>query len=314
VYEIGITGQDANRRLDKFLLAYFGNAPHSLVYKLLRKKRIKFNGKRAAGSELLKDGDVIGLYLSQETMEGLRGSPEVAILPSHTMSPEIVYEDQHLLIINKPAGTPSQGGMKSKSPHLLAWALHYLQETGAYPPGAAFTPALCNRLDVNTSGLVVCGKSYQAIRAVNTLFATPGSIKKAYLAVVDGELHGSATLDGHYMKNVAANIAQISSSPDEPRAITEYKSVAVAGGRTLLSINPITGRSHQIRAHLASIGHPLCGDKKYGGKQIPGFAGQLLHCHSLTFPKMDGLYAEGISWTTAPPKGFVRCLRDWGLA
>jgi len=353
VYEIEITAQDANRRLDKFLFAYFNNAPHSLMHKLLRKKRIKLNGKRAAGGELLQDGDVVGCYLSQETVEGLRAKREVAAwdgavgdaaelenstcmeadfayVPqsasnqennggkSHTSiatstSPAIIYEDQHLLILNKPPGIPSHGGMKSKHPHLLAWTLSYLRKTGAYPPDATFTPALCNRLDVNTSGLVVCGKTYQAIRAVNALFAIPGSIVKEYLAIVDGEVHGSATLEGYYQKDTTANIARITSAPDMPRAVTSYKSLAITNERTLLSVNPITGRSHQIRAHLASVGHPLSGDKKYGGKPIryshsvhvPHFPGQLLHCYKITIPKTGGLpYPEGITWTAEPPGDF----------
>jgi len=302
VYEINITAQDANRRADKFLFMYFNNAPHSLIYKLLRKKRIKLNGKRAAGSELLQAGDVLGLYLSGETMNDLRTQ---RIVESSAL-PEIIYEDEDYLIVNKPAGMASHGGMKGKEAHLLARVLHYLRETGAYPPDATFTPALCNRLDVNTSGLIVCGKNYQSIRTANALFAAQGSVIKEYLTIVDGELHGSATLEGHYQKDTAANIARINNTASEPRAITAYKSLDIKNGHTLLSVNPITGRSHQIRAHLASIGHPLSGDKKYGGKAVPGIPGQLLHCHRLIFP-------DGKTWTVPPPETFIKHLTKWKL-
>jgi len=249
----------------------------------------------------------------------------------------------------------SHGGMKNKTPHLLALVLTYLQEKGDYPPDATFTPALCNRLDVNTSGLVICGKNYQAIRAVNALFASSGCIDKQYLGIVEGELTGTATLEGHYQKDTKTNTVRItpssqgvkptpkSSTPrhceeqsDEAiqeicktshgftyignnglspgdsaskRVITAYTSISVSGGRTLLSINPITGRSHQIRAHLASIGHPLTGDKKYGGKPVRLAPGQLLHCNQLrlTEPFMD--YPINTTWTAEPPAYFMKLMQ-----
>jgi len=374
VREVVITAAETGRRLDKFLMAYLSDASRVFIYKLLRKKRIKLNGKRAEGAELLKAGDAITLHLSQETLDSCRNIAE-HISPSlrgeakaiqhkpllwkssglrhnarngeddafwhnpddqsgqHHNNPDlkippIVYEDENLLIINKPAGMASHGGMKGKDSHLLARVLQYLRETGAYPPGATFTPALCNRLDVNTSGLVICGKNYQALRAVNALFAISalgrcpsansfgggvvlsGGVDKEYLAVVDGQLHGSAVLEGNYQKDTAANIARITNADREPQAITAYKSLAVSNGRTLLAVNPITGRSHQIRAHLASIGHPLSGDKKYGGKPTSYASAQLLHCRRLTFNRAVLSYPVGMSWAAALPDGFVKCIAE----
>ena len=355
MFELKITPQDENRRLDKFLFMYLKNAPHSLVYKLLRKKRIKLNGKRAAGGELLQDGDGIGFYLSQETLAGLRMERETGLSKDleiviarskatkqskvcdnlgllRRFAPRndgavtlrynsndgqddfainIIFEDENLLIINKPAGIPSHGGMKSKTPHLLARTLYYLRETGAYPPDATFVPALCNRLDVNTSGLVICGKNYQAIRAANALFSSSGHITKEYIAVVDGELFGSATLEGHYQKDTAVNKARITNAPHAPRAITAYKSISPSEGRTLLSINPITGRSHQIRAHMAAIGHPLAGDKKYGSKPNRSSQGYLLHCNKLILGKPILNYPIGTTWSAEPPEYFTRQVRAW---
>ena len=310
MHEIVITTADAGRRLDKFLFAYLNNAPHSLVYKLLRKKRIKLNGKRAQGSELLQAGNTITLHISNETLESCRAITQPEKASSHAAL-DIVYEDGDLLIINKPAGIPSHGGMKSKDTHLLSQALSYLRKTGAYPPGATFTPALCNRLDVNTSGLVICGKNYQAIRAANTLFATPGNIDKEYLAIVDGELSGSKTLEGRYKKDTAANKAHITQKGEGVPVITAYKSLAAANGYTLISINPITGRSHQIRAHMAAIGHPLAGDKKYGGKPIQYSKSQLLHCRRLTIAAPSALpYPIGTTWEAAPPENFTKMINE----
>jgi len=339
VTKLTITAADIGRRLDKFLMAYLKGATRSFIYKLLRKKRIKLNGKRAEGGELLKDGDAIEFYLSQDTLDNCRksrddiyianGATPRARYPKHapdsvshkarqdgdivpvenaasidTNLPQIVYEDDNLLIINKPAGMASHGGMKSKVPHLLARVLAYLQQKGDYPPGATFTPALCNRLDVNTSGLIICGKNYQALRAVNNLFATPGAIEKQYLAIVEGELTGSATLEGHYNKDTATNTACITQSSKPPQAITQYASIAVSNDSSLVSVSPITGRSHQIRAHLAAIGHPLLGDKKYGGRVAHKAPGQLLHCHRLRLTKPLLNYPINTTWTAEPPKEF----------
>jgi len=305
VHEVNITASDASRRLDKYLLAYFCNAPQSLVYKLLRKKRIKFNGKKATGSELLANGDVIGMYLSQDTIADLRKpSSQINHDDKWLRLLDIIFEDDNLLIVNKPTGIPSHGGMKGNKTHLLARMLGYLHSSGSYPANATFTPALCNRLDVNTSGLVICGKNYQALRAVNAAFASEGSIEKTYIAVVEGELHGSKTLENHYHKNTNTNKAYITENPEYPKVITAYKSLSITSNRSLVQINPITGRSHQIRAHMASIGHPLVGDKKYGGKPDREKIGQLLHCNQITFkiPILD--YPIGTTWIAEPPNWF----------
>ena len=317
VHEVIITAADTNRRLDKFLFMYLNNAPHSFIYKLLRKKRIKLNQKRAQGGELLQAGDMIKFHISQEALDSCRKNRE-GINPGASSQarykmPKIVYEDGNLLIINKPPGMASHGGMKNKNPHLLARVLVYLQEKGSYTAGANFVPALCNRLDVNTSGLVICGKNYQAIRAMNALFASPGAIKKEYLAIAEGELTGSAVLEGQYHKDTNTNTVRISQGTAPPRAVTGYTSLAVSKGRTLLSVNPITGRSHQIRAHLTAIGHPLAGDKKYGGSPVHDHdaPGQLLHCKRIRITKPFLDYPINTTWVAEPPEYFKHLAQEW---
>jgi len=349
VTKVVITAADAGRRLDKYLLAYLSGATRSFVYKLLRKKRIKLNGKRAEGNELLVPGDNIDLHLSQDTLENSRcencislpakhvdiisrqeqttsagllrhfaprndAAVKVLVPPSENNNfqlPPIVYEDENLLIINKPAGMASHGGMKAKTPHLLARVLTYLRQKGDYPPNATFTPALCNRLDVNTSGLVICGKNYQAIRAINTLFATPGGVEKQYLALVEGHLAGTATLTGHYNKDTATNTVRITQSEKKPQAITKYKHLSATPTHSLISVNPITGRSHQIRAHLAAIGHPLAGDRKYGGKPIKNTPGQLLHCNKLILTTPLLSYPANTAWEAEPPANFQSITKEF---
>jgi len=303
---ITISQENASRRLDKFLFAYLNNAPHSFIYKMLRKKRIKLNGARAEGNELLQEGDKLRFYLSEETIEGCR-KPRV-FSPAKPLT-GIIFEDENLLVINKPAGLPSQGGMQSAGgDHLLARILYYLQESGSYDEKSDFTPAICNRLDVNTSGLVVCGKNLHTLQAMNKLFANR-EIKKEYLAIVHGivgEIGENHTLEGFYQKDSKTNTAQILQNPHKYNviAITSFTVLAVSKNYSLLSVSPITGRSHQIRAHLASIGHPLVGDKKYGGSPTPFAIAQLLHCHRMEISE------QGMAWEAPPPKGMTACIRE----
>ncbi|MCL2216132.1 MAG: RluA family pseudouridine synthase [Defluviitaleaceae bacterium] len=312
---VEITAENAGRRLDKFLFAYFNNVPHSFIYKMLRKKRIKLNGGRAMGNELLQAGDELRFYLSPETIESSRKPRIFDPAPPLT---DIIFEDENLLVVNKPAGLPSQGGMKerpARADHLLARILYYLQEKGGRFED--FTPAICNRLDVNTSGLVICGKTLHALQTINAAFANR-EVDKEYTAIVHGVMGSpgdSKTLEGFYHKDPHSNIATIfdeiacvpKGGATGTLAITSYTVLATAKDYTLLSVKPITGRSHQIRAHLASIGHPLAGDKKYGGKPTPYAPAQLLHCRRMEAADLP--YAA--SWEAPLPQGLQKCLREW---
>jgi len=308
---VQITASNADRRLDKFLFQYLNAAPENFIYKMLRKKNITLNEAKAKGAEIIQAGDVLQLYLSDETIEKFRKTREIA--PAKPLT-GIIFEDDHLLVVNKPAGLPSHGGMEKKDDHLLGRVLAYLVESGAYDPSDSFVPALCNRLDVNTSGIVICGKTLHALQSINALFAGQG-IDKEYLTIVDGELGRvgkSRVLRGFYKKDVKTNRAKIFStsdpqSPVETIATTAYTVLAISrdASHSLVSVNPITGRSHQIRAHMAAIGHPLTGDKKYGGSSTNFGVGQLLHCHRVSIPTQDK------SWEAPPPKSFKKCIDEW---
>ncbi|MCL1884016.1 MAG: RluA family pseudouridine synthase [Defluviitaleaceae bacterium] len=311
-HKLDIKPKDANRRLDKFLFAYLNNAPHSFIYKMLRKKRIKLNSSRAMGNELLKQGDEVQFFLASETIENFR-KPQT--FPKAKPLSNIIFEDEHLLIVDKPCGLPSQGGMRTKD-HLLAQILFYLQESGAYDKNATFTPAICNRLDVNTSGLVICGKTLHALQEINSLFANR-EIHKEYLAIVHGKIGKVGekhTLEGEYKKNPKTNTAIILPKSNENNVITSFSVLEASEKFSLLSVSPITGRSHQIRAHLASIGHPLVGDKKYGGSVINSISTQLLHCAKLEITTKTALpYKIGTSWEAPPPKIIAACIQEWFL-
>jgi 23S rRNA pseudouridine955/2504/2580 synthase len=307
---IKIEAENSNRRLDKFLFAHLNNAPHSFIYKLLRKKRIKINGSRAAGSEILQTGDEIRLFLSEETITSCRKARRFEEAAPLT---DIIFEDENLLAVNKPAGIASQGG--AHDDNLLARVLYYLQESGAYNENADFTPALCNRLDLNTSGLVICGKNLHALQAVNSLFAN-NNVKKDYTAVVCGTVKtASAILESLYTKDSKTNTAAAVPLPNTDSAVTKniiitsYTTLAVSGNYSLLSVSPVTGRSHQIRAHLASIGHPLAGDKKYGGDTSLA-PHQLLHCRRLEISAQTALpYPVGTAWEAPLPKDMKKIIQ-----
>jgi len=300
---IQIKKQDSNRRLDKFLFQYLNTAPQNFIYKMLRKKNIVLNDNKARGAEILQADDVVTLFLSDETIEKFRQAREIA---KAKPLDGIVYEDDDLLVVNKPAGLPSHGGMEEKSDHLLARILYYLQKTNAYDPSDTFVPALCNRLDVNTSGSVMCGKSLHALQRLNSFFAGH-MVDKEYLAVVDGklgEVGKSRVLKAFYKKNNKTNIAEVVTQKTDTAVTTAYtiKAISKDDKYTLLIVNPITGRSHQIRAHLANIGHPLTGDKKYGGSQITTGGAQLLHCHKLRIAELEKEFEAPL------PKNFQKFL------
>ena len=268
------------RRLDKYLFSLFNNASKSLIYKLLRKKRIKLNGKRALGSEIINEGDIITFYMSTDSLIIEKPIEKAAPLKG------IIYEDEHILVINKPAGLASQGGDGIKE-HLLAQVQYYLNSNKA---------ALCNRLDTNTSGIVIAGKNPFALNIINTMLKNY-EITKTYIALVHGKLTKSGRLENYYYKDTKTNKAYISITQTKQTIITEYRPILIKNDTTLVEVNPITGRSHQIRLHLSGIGHPIVGDKKYGGKQ-----GILhLHCKSMTINKKSPLYEKGTSWQTLPP-------------
>ena len=336
--QIIIQAENAGRRLDKYLFSFLNNAPHSYVYKMLRKKRIKLNANRALGSEMLNEGDVLRFYLSDETIRNFRKN---VFVQSAKPMPGIVYEDENLLIVNKPAGLASQGGMEGKNDHLLARLLFYLKEKGDYPPDADFTPGIVNRLDINTSGLVVCGKNLRTLQEFNSMFKER-RIKKEYLTVVEGlagRVGESKVLRGFYVKDKKTRMAKIlpssevichsktrfvsleehkgnvigrvSPAPAESvykkqEIITKYTVLATNSSHSYLLAEPITGRFHQIRAHLAFIGHPMAGDKKYGGKPTKYARNQLLHCHRLITD-----YKGGMVWEAILPEYFTDCIQSW---
>lgn len=261
-----VNQQEANQRLDKFLLKYFDKSPKSFVYKMLRKKNFKYNGKRAKGNEILQGNDEIQIYLSEETINKFR---EIKKIPSAKPTFEVIYEDSNILIINKPLGLLTQPDAKGQNT-LAEQVLTYLHTKGEYDPELyqGFRPAPCNRLDRNTAGIVMVGKSLQATQAIHEMLRSH-EISKYYMSIVLGRVQKPIILKGYHEKDESKNQVQISDHYSEGTKKVETRILPLqANGRyTLIEVQLVTGKTHQIRAHLASIRHPIIGDPKYGNKE-----------------------------------------------
>ena len=284
---ITVTKNDAGQRLDKFLTKTYRHLPAPLMYKAIRKKDIRRNGKRCTIADRLEEGDVLSLFLPEDALES---APPVYEFLHASKQLDIVYEDANLLLLNKKAGVLVHPDNKEFTDTLIFRVQRYLYEKGEYDPAAenSFAPALVNRIDRNTSGIVIAAKTAAALRILNEKLKNR-EIQKYYLCLVHGTMpKAEDTLEGYLEKNESQNRVYISDKPQPgARTIrTRYRVLESHGGLSLLEIHLLTGRTHQIRAHLASIGHPLLGDGKYGTNALnkgTGFDKQALCSYRLAF-------------------------------
>ncbi len=306
--EIEIKQNDAGQRFDKYLKKLLCNASGSFIYKMLRKKNIILNGKKADGSEKLKSGDFVKLFLSDETYLKFTVNSEVvqkeyeALRNLPVKDLQVVFEDDDILVINKPAGLLSQ---KANPNDISAneWILAYLIQTGklSFEDFMTFRPSICNRLDRNTSGLLIAGKSLKGLQEMAKVLQER-TVKKYYRCIVAGEWKETTYLKGYLTKDEASNRVTITDTKisDESKEIeTEYRPVTNWKGYTELEVHLITGRSHQIRAHLASVGCPVIGDTKYGNTSVNRYFRdqqklrfQLLHAYRMELEDGRVLIAE----------------------
>ncbi|PLX30610.1 MAG: RNA pseudouridine synthase [Clostridiales bacterium] len=275
--EIIVQEDERDQRIDRFLLKLFKNTTRGNIYKLLRKKVIKLNGRKAKPEEFIKEGDSIQIFLAEETLNSFVIKEKKIDAVSSGL--DIVYEDENILVLNKPRGLLTHPDSKEYANTLSSKVIVYLEECCS----RTFKPAPVQRLDKNTSGIVLFGKTYDAMKKYNALMRKR-AFRKYYLAVVEGEIPSSGEVVGYLEKDNSKNRVALTSdrrNPDAKKVHTKYKPLKGFEGYTLMEIELLTGRAHQIRVSMASIGHPIVGDTKYGGSKKYGVSTQLLHAYKM---------------------------------
>lgn len=292
--EIKITEKTYNQRVDKFVRKYLNEAPLSFIYKLFRKKDVKINGHWVKENYILQNGDILRIFVTDEQLSEFNKPKSVEDLK---ITFKIIYEDENILIVNKPKGLLIHGDETEKRITLSNMVLSYLYKNNEYNPnGEGFTPAPCHRLDRNTSGLVIYAKNLESSQILMGLFKTHENIHKSYIALLDGIIDKNGKIEAPLLKDSSTGFVKVSSADrGAKKAITEYELISHNNKYSLVEANLITGRTHQLRVHFSYINHPILGDQKYGNfaenklfDERFNYHYQFLHAYKVVFDDVPG--------------------------
>lgn len=299
--EFVISKQNEGQRFDKYLFRIIGNGGMSFIFKMLRKKNFVLNDKKATGKEILKAGDIIKLYISDDTFDKFKSDikNDVNIDKDKNifdLKENIVYEDGDILLINKPINILSQKANKNDI-SINEYIIDYLINKNEITNESLidYKPSAINRLDRNTTGIILACKNLKSARVLSESLRDR-TIKKYYKCIVDGEFNINGNYEGFITKDSVTNKVTITDKKlnEESSLIkTEYKLLEYNGKSTLLEVHLITGKPHQIRAHLSYLGFPILGDSKYGNVRLNkelNLKSQMLHSYKLVFPNYDEKY------------------------
>ena len=286
-----VKNSDSGQRIDKYIRKYLNNAPLSFIYKLFRKKDIKVNGKRVDINYILKENDEITIYVSDETLLEFNNKK---VISSSFNEIDIIYEDENILVINKDAGILVHEGEENKKENTLNNdILNYLKNKGEYSENDLFTPSCVHRLDRNTSGLIIAAKTLIASKELLELFKDKDKLKKEYLTLVHGNTKNEQTIDKPLLKNEKDKFVKV--DKNGLTAITKFNKLISNDDYSLLKVGILTGRTHQIRVHMASINHPVVNDDKYGDFKLNKdfyntykYKYQMLHSYKISFNNING--------------------------
>ncbi len=300
--ELVIPREDSGKKLHRYLRQALPGMPLSGIYKMIRVGRIKINGKKGKMDSPLNAGDQLVIFMSSDDYQELKKEqPKYVGIPT---SIDVVYEDESILVVNKPAGLLTHPDAKEQKDTLVNRVLAYLHEKGELGAMRTFMPAPVHRLDRNTSGIVLFGKDQSTLRSL-TASVRDRNIQKIYLGIVWGNWDGTGDIKVNLVKENKPGgtvLMKVNSAAEGVNAHTRYQVLGTTSSYALVKLDLISGRTHQLRSHLESVGHPLVGDIKYGGQAGLGVNHQLLHAYSLTLP-------NGEKWVAAPPAPFMEALK-----